>query len=318
MKPTEIKLKSLQKVIYIASVGYSGSTLLDMLLGSQENITALGEVALLARYANENAKCTCGSPVRECQFWKRIEEKLNYRSEKRIVLSSYNLTPEIVSQTIFRKLPTISDVALILGNKNFWQVACRISKSANGYREASRNAVNLFDTVCESEGTTHIVDSSKYALPLKSLYMELKDKVKVIYLVRDGRAVSKSLMRRQGLSMEQAVKKWVRFNNNIQIINRTIPDEQVYFLSYERLCLETESVFDELTDFLGIIPPIKTRKLNKEEFHDIGGNPMRFDRESIEVKYDDSWREKITEEELEIFNRFGSRMNKKLGYSNEA
>ena len=67
------------KIIYIAGLGHSGSTILDMSLGCHSNIIGLGEVAQILKANKEeleshenynNVFCSCGSKINECEFWK--------------------------------------------------------------------------------------------------------------------------------------------------------------------------------------------------------------------------------------------------------
>jgi hypothetical protein len=307
--------KHLEKVAYIASVGYSGSTLLDMILGSQQEITALGEVALLSRYSKENAYCTCGERIKNCRFWNNVENELKSVYGDNFSLDNFELSPEKVKQTIFRKLPTITDLSLVIGNSTIWKLAYTFHHHSRLFRLASLNALDIYEIACKIDQSNIIIDSSKYAIPLKSIYMEIKNKLRVIYLVRDGRAVCKSLMNRQGLTIEQAAKKWARYNQNINLVNMSIPQSQIYHLTYERLCLDTDSVLSDLTSFLGTKEPIKLKPLIKEFFHDIGGNPMRYRRAETAIKYNDDWKSNITNNELEVFERLAGKLNRKLGYT---
>ena len=83
----------MKQLIYIASTGYSGTTLLDMLLNNHPEVSALGEVYLLSRYAKENSECTCGKVVNECGFWIKVENGLKeYLQDPALTLSSFPLT----------------------------------------------------------------------------------------------------------------------------------------------------------------------------------------------------------------------------------
>lgn len=56
--------------VFIASLGHSGSTLLDLMLGSHPRLVSLGEVhATLARAAEKQNVCTCGKAAEECPIW---------------------------------------------------------------------------------------------------------------------------------------------------------------------------------------------------------------------------------------------------------
>lgn len=69
-----------QKVILIAGIGHSGSTILDMALGCHPAVIGLGEISKVlrtppgesveARY--EHSVCSCGSKACECDFWRPL------------------------------------------------------------------------------------------------------------------------------------------------------------------------------------------------------------------------------------------------------
>ena len=304
----------LKQVIYIASVGYSGSTLLDMMLGANDGITALGEVYLLADYSKGNAWCTCGETVSECGFWKQVDEQLKKSNGSGTHLADLYLSPEGVKQSLFRKLPTLADIGLVVGHKHLWNGICAINKNAKLFRQAARNSVLLYESACLVGGGDAVVDSSKYALPLKTRYMELGPKLKIIFLIRDGRAVAKSLVKRKDITFESASRRWSRFNWNLELIIRSIPTEQIFRLRYEDLCTDVSGVLDTLTTFLGRSTPLENRPIIKESYHDIGGNPMKDRRNETVVKFDEAWKQLITDEERMLFQRIAGQTNKKYGY----
>lgn len=304
----------LKQVVYIASVGHSGSTLLDMLLGANDGITSLGEIYRLAWYARDNASCTCGEPIAECPFWSQVEEKLQDRLNSRTKLRDFDLTEEGVNQTMFRKLPSLTDIGLVAGHRGVWNGICVTNKKANLYRQAAKNCVVVYELACAVDGGDTVVDSSKYSLPLKARYMELGSKMKIIFLIRDGRGVTKSLVKSQKLTYEQAARKWTRFNWNLRLIVRSIPESQIFQLKYEDLCADASGTLDALTGFLGRAEPLEIRPLLKDRHHDIGGNPMRFRRSETTIKLDDSWRQTITNEEHDLFQKIAGKTNKKYGY----
>ena len=62
------------KIIYIAGLGHSGSTLLDMSLGTLKNVVGLGELKTLLeaedRKRHYQSTCSCGNPAKDCNWWK--------------------------------------------------------------------------------------------------------------------------------------------------------------------------------------------------------------------------------------------------------
>lgn len=64
-------------LLYIAGSSHSGSTLLDLLLGSHSAIESVGEakkIPAVARHirTGENPLCTCQQPVVACPFWHKV------------------------------------------------------------------------------------------------------------------------------------------------------------------------------------------------------------------------------------------------------
>ncbi len=60
-------------IIYIAGNGRSGSTLLDMLLGSLPNLWTVGEANVIPwEFEKRDAKCGCGKSLYECPFWTEV------------------------------------------------------------------------------------------------------------------------------------------------------------------------------------------------------------------------------------------------------
>ena len=66
------------KIVFIASLSHSGSTLLDLMLNASPDIVSVGELKKLGRFARfEQRKsrhsCTCGCPsLWDCGFWSKV------------------------------------------------------------------------------------------------------------------------------------------------------------------------------------------------------------------------------------------------------
>jgi hypothetical protein len=61
------------RVVYIAGMGHSGSTLLDLLLSGHSRIASVGEAKMLAR---EGLSCTCRRRLEECPFWSAVSRRV--------------------------------------------------------------------------------------------------------------------------------------------------------------------------------------------------------------------------------------------------
>ena len=59
-------------VLYIAGNGHSGSTLLDIIIGSSPDIFSAGELTFITRDSIFEEYCSCGCLIKECPVWSKI------------------------------------------------------------------------------------------------------------------------------------------------------------------------------------------------------------------------------------------------------
>jgi hypothetical protein len=76
--PNAFKLK--QRLVYIAGLGHSGTTLLDLLLGVHPQVVGLGELYHVAHPSSRDAQfasyCSCGHHASTCPFWAALSPAL--------------------------------------------------------------------------------------------------------------------------------------------------------------------------------------------------------------------------------------------------
>ena len=66
------------KLVYVISLGFSGSTLLTLLLGSHKAIAKVGELSGPdPRIPREEHPCSCGETTLECPYWLRTQKRLS-------------------------------------------------------------------------------------------------------------------------------------------------------------------------------------------------------------------------------------------------
>ena len=132
------------RVVYIAGVGRSGSTVLDSVLGNHPAIQSVGE---LSRLANDgwihNFYCSCGEPAKECPFWSAVQQ-VWCDSNGGVTIPEYIETQNKVEQ--IRKSPFML--------RENW----RKSPTFQIYAEQT---VLLLKAIQMVSGCTTIVDSSK-------------------------------------------------------------------------------------------------------------------------------------------------------------
>lgn len=298
--------------VYITSASHSGSTLLTLLLARHPAVTTIGEtIAVQSRGNGDTGLCSCGELISECGFWKELERRLKQRRgvaqlseyQTDFRLPQHRWTDRLLRAEYHgRCLEMIRDT--LLAASPAWR--------SHGPRLLANNEA-LIDEVVRLSGKPVFVDSSKEPHRLKFLLQIPSLRTRAIHLVRDGRGVMASYMRRAKWPPERAVDEWRRSILSEEHILRRLPADARIFLHYEDLCRDVESHVARLLQFMGLDPQAWVRDQQGLEHH-ILGNRMRMQKD-WKIQLDEKWRETLTRRELEIFERIGGRLNRKYGYT---
>jgi len=301
-------------LVYIAGSGRCGSTLLDQILNNSPYITALGEIHRLTwQIVTEWEPCCCGKPVSECPFWRKVE------AEAQTMLGVCDepllrtRDPMIVPGKVSFVGTLVQALSLFQGGRAMYQFAARVFAPA--HEEAVRHSMMWYEAVRRVTGCPLILDSTKDARRMKLLYFAAPRQFRLIYMVRDGRAVAASAIRRLGVSMREAARRWVWRNKISLLCQRGIPPEQKIKVRYEQLCTDQETIVGRVCRFLGVPFEPDMLVLRKADSHSIGGNPMRFRQQEAQIHLDERWRRELSNEDLKEFERVAGRLNRKLGFA---
>lgn len=238
-------------LIYIAGLGHSGSTLLDILLSSQPGITGLGEVDTLIHHEKretflkkfQKRPCTCGKLPADCPVWSAFREAL-----------------------LQEKNPSFGGV---------YKKLLEITHSVTGAKMISDSSKRL-------STLKHLFGS------LDEIGLD-KNRLKVIHLVKDVRSFTASVLHDKKLkdSTRQSFRKWKTGNRKIEsFLNKNnIAHLRV---GYEELTLSTEFSMGRISEFLGFDPDQVVTELNGKNAHIAFGNHMRFSQ-ADKIVYDYRW-----------------------------
>lgn len=302
------------QLVYISGPGHSGSTLIDLLLNNSPEVQSLGEFHRLNLYARENIEpCTCGAKVAECPFWLSIEDQFirdNSLHSDASPLKDYDVMVSPSDISYFNSI--IQKISLVLGWS--WLYTKIGDFVASKHFQAMQYSEQWYDAIHAYTGCKSLVESTKDARRLKLLYFQMRESFRVIYMVRDGRAVAASTMRREGKNMYEAVDEWIDYHRRIKFSMRGIPAEQVCYVKYEELCADPEHVLRHVFRFIGIHFTPSMLMLKKQEAHNIGGNPMRFRADEFRIRLDEKWRSQLDSADLNIFEQKGGKLNRSWGY----
>ncbi len=317
---------------YILAASHSGSTLLAMLLGGQNEICTAGELKITNLGNPDAYRCSCGELIRECGFWQRVAENMRARGFDFDVARADTDFRGVQGWYSRRLLAPLHSGAMLEGLRD---TALMLSPEwRRGYpRIQNRNAA-LVRSVLAAANKRVVVDSSKVALRLKYLLRNPELDVRVIHTIRDGRAVVLTYVdpynfadasdpnRRgggsgqkygpQAMSIEEAAHLWRRSNEEAEAAIALLPPERVVRVRYERLCADPLGKIKRVAAFLGVDPAAARLDFRAAPQHVIG-NGMRHDKTS-EIRLDERWKSVLTEKELAIFDRVAGSLNRHYGY----
>jgi hypothetical protein len=181
-------------------------------------------------------------------------------------------------------------------------------------REAIDKSAQLARILCRMENTDVFLDTTKNPYQVRFLAEYGRGiRLKLICLVRDGRAVVNSLMEKERKTPERAINGWLWCNGMIDRAARYLPAADVFRLKHEDLCKNPKAILADLCSFLGIESDVLYENADKSNRHIIGN----FMRNSFngEIRLDESWRKKLAPDLLRLFERRAGWVNRRCGYS---
>jgi hypothetical protein len=318
-------------LVYILAASHSGSTLLAMLLGSHPDVCTVGELKATNLGDPDHYRCSCRELIRECPFWVGIREDLARRALPfDIARAGTHFGAESAyARRLLRPLhhgailEMIRDSALALSPT--WRRGLSRIQAIN---------VALVECILARTGKRVLVDSSKIGVRLKYLLRNPAFDVRIVRLIRDGRAVALTYTdpaqyadahdpalrgggkgsSRDGerLSLAEAACEWQRSNEEATAIVRQLPRSRWTEVRYEDLCARPNEVLDSLDAFLGLPSSLVRRDFRTVEHHIIG-NGMRLDVDE-DIRLDDRWLSAMSANELRLFDSLVGQLNRRLGY----
>ncbi|MCS4133933.1 sulfotransferase [Salinibacter ruber] len=301
-------------ILYIAGYGRSGSTVLDVLLSGHPRVASVGELVFLGNdWQDEDRKCACGEPYENCLFWEGL-----FKDEGEVD-SLEQIVRDVEHRHVLPKL--------LLG-----------AHSEEKKREYRRRTRRLFEYISQQGRADLVVDSSKSARQAAGRFWALKNiaglDVRVLHLVRDGRAALRSVVEKgSNWALEGHIEEkrwlgarttmgWVLANAIAWGLGRSLGNDLYHRVKFEDLLRAPEETLREIGGFVGVgLEPVIQRVARDEVFevgHNVGGNRIRH-KQQIHLRKTDTpnphpWSGLDRHHQI-LFATLGQWMNQKLGYS---
>lgn len=296
-----------KKVVFILGIGRSGSTLLDLMLGSHPQGFSLGEISKLPQLVNQGKRNLAA--LEESTFW---IDNFNEAELKRLAagISNHRLNKYIPLkiERFIRELVGKDDI------------------------------LNPYTILIEKTKTQILVDSSKYfswvSQQLKNReFQEGAIDAYVIRMVRDGRAVVNSYSRiYKNKTISEICQKWVKLFKEQQDFYDKFSGGQKMLVRYEKLATKPEEVLTNICRLLGIEFFPDMIEFWKQEHHHIVGSRgtnalirkyrglkqkgvekihgSYYEELGLQIKLDLRWKHELSAENLAIFNSLAGELNK--------
>ena len=290
-------------ILYLVGAGYSGSTLLNRLIGCHPDVISVGEIHHFKK-AWLDGQCGCGLLVRNCRFWKDVYKAFCQR---------FSVSTDFIysSKCLLYHVPHRKFDTSI----HFWKNWPKEQFILQNYL--------LYEAVFEKTRKSVIVDSSKSA-HRAALVAEIGRKfhinVRFIHIIRSAKAVCYSHLRKKRIKREKHVFKpmliWYLDNRKAEALvkNEWVHKENILHLTYEDLVEKPIVILNYIFSWIGLKQqPDILNDFGECVHHDIGGNPMRFDPEkNKKIVPDDEWMEGLSNLNKLIINAFIGRYENKL------
>ncbi len=297
--------------LYITGASYSGSTLLAFLLNAHPHMVSISEMGGPIRsVVIERYRCSCGALMLQCPFFLELERRINTLG------SSFNLTNW---QTKFQLSPH-KWLNMFLARSLRYTWAERIRDGLvpfwPGYRQAvsviGRRVAHFAQAALAITGKEVFVDAQKNSIRVKFLQDIGQLDLKVIHLVRDVRGAVVSFMK-YNHDVASAARVWSATNAESERAGRYVCPQQWLRIRYDELCADPQGTVNLISDFSGV----KQAPIPKDFYdgeHHILGNHMRLKSGPGVVVPDESWKDRLTEGDLNIIARIGGAQNRRYGH----
>jgi hypothetical protein len=280
------------RVLFLAGLGRSGTTLLERALAEIPGIQALGEVVhLWRRSLVEDELCGCGEAFSRCSHWQAVGD-LAFGGWSHVNVGAIEEAQDRAMR--LRRVP-------------------ELARGKASLRESASLLADHHRRIYEAAGavgdTPVVVDSSKHpALAYVLRYSPID--LRVVHVVRDSRGVAyswtKQVERPEGrgtgrwmtrYSPAASAALWLSHNSAAAMLRAT--ETPVMLVRYESFIQEPEQTLAAVARFAGLDADgiefdfIEGNALRLRPAHTVSGNPLRFATGLLELRPDEAWRSQL-------------------------
>jgi hypothetical protein len=276
----------MMKVLYIAGMPHSGTTILSQILGEVDGFVSVGESFYLWDAHTRGWPCGCGQVLAECEWWKSVLDDVDGLRPDRYYMALRELPAVLRGGPPARYRRAVEQVLREVAARERADVVVEASKSPTFGR---------------------VLDS----LPGVDLH--------VVHLVRTPQAVANSWSRFPGEAGRPGRHSfvWSSWNAAIELLWGRRGSRYLR-VGYEDLARAPHETLDRIVRFAGgdpeTLPFVGERTVRLGAAHTVAGNPVRFVSGDVDIRLDDAWRSAYPERDRRILEALTWPLRARYGY----
>jgi hypothetical protein len=308
-------------LVYIASIGRSGTTLFETMLGAHSQIETSGELHLWPHEILQGGMRPCGSGlyVDECPFWTEMRSRIDPLKQPEPRIHHFREEHD-AGQTL--RAGRLRDFI----NR---PVSSTVAQKIDTYGQNNAEIFSTFQKLIEERtgsGPAWIVDASKDPYRLLWLIRSGYFNVKVFHMVKNPRSFAYSVtdnwiekdgvlsdLKRLYYTARQA-GAWVVRNRLFRLIVQNHVEEGDHMLiRYEDLATRPHDIFRQACRLIGIdYEEESVENWRSGSRFTIAGNPMRYEDRDIEL--DERWKRNLPYSSRLVARSISSVNRSRYGY----
>lgn len=303
------------EVLYELCPGHSGSTLLDLILGSMRDVFSCGEVTYMPwqfyrgrehpnvvspeQARSSQSVCTCLHSFPDCPVWGKVVVGLSAKVGFDILADPLRFRIALLRSPRYRR--GLGYRLLSRLRYSLSRYVCRRRPGSlasrwfyRRWQQVIDNNWLMFDEIHAVTKSRWIVDSTKDIVRAALLHQHRPRETRFVVLLRDPRGFVCSCIRR-GHDAGRLIRTWIAYYRRLVETLEALDGAEWVAVQYDWLTVRTVAVRRYLADFLGVEDPGTDVRIDTADSHMIAGNPMRYGGK-IEIHEDTRWKTELEPE----------------------
>ncbi|MEI2741406.1 MAG: sulfotransferase [Candidatus Competibacter sp.] len=301
-----------KEIVFFFANYYSGATLLAFFLNNHSQLVCNGETFPFSYSETDLYTCSCGKQLKECDFYLSCADQFNLRNPSNKNYRYFSIHPDYKTHKLINKFISILAIPYSF-RKNVLEWISSLREQRETFLDLHLDFINK---ACQYKNAKIYVDNTK-SIQRCELFLDFIDpNLKIIHLVRDGRAYFHSYKRNNPTTTESdhfIANKWQAYLNEISQLKARNPGIRLLNIRYEDLCENPAAELEKICGFLSVDFD-KNIYLKQQYDHHILGNQMRLNFNWSFKKNDEVWRRELSAKEVDLCNSLQQNGLKEFAY----